>query len=145
MFTAILRASSLLSNLAGSPRLILEIDIRQLLAVAVFDDKAGVQFFDGPGRRGAAGRFCTTAGRARKEGGRDVDSERLGCIEVDNELEFRGQLHRQIEWSLALEDAAGVAAGEAQRIRTRGSIAHQPAGLGEIAALVDGGYRVARC
>jgi hypothetical protein len=40
----------------SSARFILKINIRQILAVAVFDDKAGVQFFDGPGPREAAGR-----------------------------------------------------------------------------------------
>jgi len=40
------------------------------------------------------------------------EAKRLGSIEVDNKLEFRGLLHRQV-WSLALEDPASVAAGEA--------------------------------
>jgi hypothetical protein len=39
----------------SSPRLILEIDIRKLLSVAVAHDKASVQFFDGSRRREAAG------------------------------------------------------------------------------------------
>jgi hypothetical protein len=38
-----------------SPRLILEIDIRERLPVVVADDKAGGLFLDGPGRRKAAG------------------------------------------------------------------------------------------
>jgi hypothetical protein len=44
IFTAILRASSLLSQLGGgaAARLILEIDIRQLLPIAVGHDKAGL-------------------------------------------------------------------------------------------------------
>jgi hypothetical protein len=40
---------------AERPRLFLKIDIRKLLAVVVAHDKAGVQFFDGPRRREAAG------------------------------------------------------------------------------------------
>jgi hypothetical protein len=39
----------------SSARLILEINIGKLLAVVVAHDKAGLQFFDGPGRREAAG------------------------------------------------------------------------------------------
>jgi hypothetical protein len=39
----------------SSPRLILEIDIRKLLAVVVAHDKAGFQFIDRPGRREANG------------------------------------------------------------------------------------------
>jgi hypothetical protein len=37
----------------SSPRLIFEIDIRQLLAGGVFHDEAGGRFLDGPGRREA--------------------------------------------------------------------------------------------
>ena len=50
IFTAILRASSLLSNLAADcrPGLLLEIDISELLAVAVADNKAGGLFLNGP-------------------------------------------------------------------------------------------------
>ena len=41
---------------AAKTRLILEINIRELSAAAVLYDKAGVvEFFDGPGRREAAG------------------------------------------------------------------------------------------
>ena len=39
------------------PRLALEIDIGELLAVVVANDKALVQFLDSPGRREAAGFF----------------------------------------------------------------------------------------
>jgi hypothetical protein len=48
MFAAIRRASSLLSNLAAEPpaRVVLEIDICELLAGVVFDNKARDQFFD---------------------------------------------------------------------------------------------------
>jgi hypothetical protein len=56
MFAAIRRASSLVSSLAADrrPRLILEIDIGELLTVVVAHDKAGFQFVDGPRRREAA-------------------------------------------------------------------------------------------
>jgi hypothetical protein len=56
MFAAIRRASSLLSSLAADlrPRLILEIDIGELLPGTVAYDKTGVQFLDGPRRREAA-------------------------------------------------------------------------------------------
>jgi hypothetical protein len=42
-----------------------EIDIRELLPGAALHDKAGVQFFDRPGRREAASHPCT--GSAEKE------------------------------------------------------------------------------
>jgi hypothetical protein len=56
IFTAIRRASSLLSNFAAAclpAWLILEIDIGELLAVVVAYHKAGVQFLDSPRRREA--------------------------------------------------------------------------------------------
>ena len=55
IFAAILRASSLLSNLAAErrPGSFLEIDIRKLLAGVVAHDEAGVQFLDSPRRREA--------------------------------------------------------------------------------------------
>ena len=58
MFAAIRRASSLLSSLAADrrSRLILEVDIRELLAVAVADNKARGLFLDSPRRREAARR-----------------------------------------------------------------------------------------
>ena len=43
------------SNFAAEPRLILKIDIRELLPVVVAHYKAGVLFLDGPRRREAAG------------------------------------------------------------------------------------------
>jgi hypothetical protein len=71
IFAAIRRASSLLSNLAAdrSPRLILEIDIRELLPVVVAHDKAGVQLFDGPGRREAACYSITSSARTSRDDG----------------------------------------------------------------------------
>src|SRR5262249_1955190 len=82
----------------------------------------------------------TSSARARSVGG----TSSLSALAVLR-FEFRGQLHRQVDRSLALEDSASVASSEAQCIRTRGSIAHQPASLWEIAALVDSWYRMARC
>src|SRR5215472_6994677 len=50
IFTAIRRASSLLSSLAGAPaRLVLIIDVAQRSTIGVTHDKAGVQFLIGFG------------------------------------------------------------------------------------------------
>jgi hypothetical protein len=43
-----------MASVLKPPRLILEIDIRELLPVVIADDKAGLQFLDGPRRREAA-------------------------------------------------------------------------------------------
>jgi hypothetical protein len=57
IFAAIRRAFIFAEQLGcrRADRLILEIDIGELLPGAVGCDKAGVQFFDRPGRREAAG------------------------------------------------------------------------------------------
>ncbi len=48
--------------------LLLEVDIRELLAAVVFHDKARFQFLDGPGRREAAGDgYCRVRGELAPE------------------------------------------------------------------------------
>jgi hypothetical protein len=54
MLAAMRRASSRVSSFAVDlRRLILEINIGELLAVVIADDETGVQFLDGPRRRGS--------------------------------------------------------------------------------------------
>ena len=56
---------------------------------------------------------------------------------------FVGLLDRQVGGLLALEDAAGVDADQTVRIRKTAAVAHQAAGRGKLAILVDRGHRVA--
>src|SRR5829696_7228194 len=39
---------------------------------------------------------------------RNGDTERLGCPEVDHQLDFRGLLDRQVDRLVALQNAAGI-------------------------------------
>ena len=73
---------------------------------------------------------------------RDGDAKRLGGLEVDEQLQLRGLLHRQIGGLLAFEDAVGVDADLAKLVRIVGPIAHQAAGRGELAIRTDRGNRV---
>jgi hypothetical protein len=77
MLTAILRASSSVSSLAAEspPRLILEIDIGELLPVLVTHDKAGVQFFDKPRRREAAGQRHIIESSVRLGGNAELNGD----------------------------------------------------------------------
>ena len=74
---------------------------------------------------------------------RHVEAERLGGLEVDDQLDLGRLLDRQVGGLLALENPAGVDAGLTVRIRKAGSVAHQAASRGELAKLVDRGHRVA--
>ena len=78
----------------------------------------------------------TSSARARIEGG-IVEAERLGGLEVDDQLELGRLLDRQIGRLGALEDLSGVNADLAIGSREARSIADQAAGRGEFAPLID--------
>ena len=70
--------------------------------------------------------ITSSAGRAVSGGtSRPSASRRL---EVDDELEFGRLQHRQVGGLRAFEDAAGIDADLAKRVRDIGPVAHQPAG-----------------
>src|SRR4029453_5750254 len=72
---------------------------------------------------------------------RDLEAERLSCLKVDDQLDFRGLLDCQVGRLFALENPAGVHAGLAVRINNTAAVAHQAAGCGELSVLEDRGYR----
>src|SRR5215471_32560 len=68
---------------------------------------------------------------------RNLETERLGGLEVYDQLDFRGSLDRQIGGLLALENPAGVNAGNTGRVWDTAAVAHQAAGRGERAIRED--------
>src|SRR2546429_6596132 len=64
------------------------------------------------------------------------DAERMGGLEIDDQLGFCGLLHREVGRLLAFEDASGIAASETVPVRNTASVAHQAAGSSERAILV---------
>src|SRR5262245_54133897 len=60
---------------------------------------------------------------------RYVESERPGCWQVDDKLEFRRLQDRQVSRLSALEDLTGVGADLMVHANTIGIVAHQPAGF----------------
>ena len=77
--------------------------------------------------------YSITSSARPSSGSRDGEAERLGGLEVDDQLDFGRLLDRQIGGLLALENPAGVDAGLAIGIGNARSVAHQAAGRGELA------------
>src|SRR5262245_16903854 len=76
---------------------------------------------------------------AGEQSGRHFEAERLGRLEIDDQLHLRGLLDRQISRLFALENSSGVNADLTIVIRLTGSVAQQAAGRGERAILMDRG------
>ena len=74
---------------------------------------------------------------------RNREAERLGGLEVDDQLDFRRLLDRQVTRLGTLQDAAGVNAGLSKHLLEVGRVADQPAGLGVLACAVNGRQRIA--
>ena len=64
---------------------------------------------------------------------RYIESERPGCLQVDDKLEFRRLQDRQVSGLSALEDLTGVGADLTIHAHTIGVVTHQPAGFDSLA------------
>src|SRR5262245_7176308 len=73
----------------------------------------------------------------------NFEAERLGGLEVDDQLDLRRLLHRQVGRLFALENAADIDAGAKVRVSDAAAITHQAAGRGEFGILIDGRNPVA--
>ena len=71
------------------------------------------------------------------DGGR-AEAKGLGRLEVDDQLELHGLLHRQVGGLRTLEDAVHVVGGAPEVRREVRPIRHQPAGLGKLSVGKDG-------
>src|SRR6266581_4014823 len=67
----------------------------------------------------------------------NCEAEGFRSLKVDDQLELRGLLHRQIARLGPGQDPSGVDAGLTVGIRQAAAVAHQAAGRGELAILVD--------
>ena len=74
---------------------------------------------------------------------RDGDVERLGGLEVQEQLNFRGLLYRQLARLFAFKDARGVDASETVSVDNAAAIARQAASGDELAVCIDRRHRVA--
>ena len=74
---------------------------------------------------------------------RHGEAERLRGFLVDVQLDFSGLLHWQVGGLVALENPAGIVAGQAVCLRRVSSVAQQTSGHGKLTILVDRWHRVA--
>ena len=82
---------------------------------------------------------------ACKQRRRYCEAERLGGLQIKNEVE-RGRLYdRQIRRLGTFENPASIDADLMIRIRKAGSVAHQTPGYGELPKLINRWHRMARC
>src|SRR6516165_11207099 len=65
------------------------------------------------------------------------NAERLGGLEVDDQLDFRGLHDREVSRLLAFENAPGVDAAQTICVRSIASVAHQTTGGGKLPVLED--------
>src|SRR5262249_58279370 len=73
---------------------------------------------------------------------RHFQAERLGSLEVDDELEFARLHDRQSGGLLTLEDAADIDGGLAVRVGQARGVGHEAAGVDQLARSKDGGDAV---
>ena len=83
----------------------------------------------------------TSSARA-SSGRRNVEAERLGGLEVDDQLVLGRRLHRQVGRLLALEDAVDVAGGASILVDQVRPVGDQATGCDGVAAGVDRGQTV---
>jgi hypothetical protein len=69
---------------------------------------------------------------------RDGKPERLGGFEVDDQFDLCHPLDGQVGRLLALENAAGVNAGQMMSTGNVGSVAYKATGFGKTAVVKDG-------
>ena len=87
-------------------------------------------------------RFIRSPRRRGQAASAAVEAERLGGLEVDDQLVLCRRLHRQVSRLLALEDAVDVASRAPELVGEIGPVGDQAADGGVEAAGVDAGQLV---
>src|SRR5215470_19655783 len=72
-----------------------------------------------------------------EESGWDGEAERLGCFEIDDQLEFRWLLDRQLRRISALQDFIHIRSGAPAIVQDVWAIGHQASGFCKDSVLVN--------
>ena len=64
----------------------------------------------------------------------NLDAERPGCLQINDELEFGRLQDRQVGWLGPLKDMTGVDADLMKHVRDVRSVTHQPASFHHLVA-----------
>ncbi len=64
-------------------------------------------------------------GRLIEDLGWDRDAELLGRLEIDDQLELRGPLYRQVGWLSTLENSIHIVGGALHYVRDTRPIGHE--------------------
>ena len=67
----------------------------------------------------------------------DIETKGFCCLQIDNQGDFRGLMHRQVARLLTLKNAAGLNASLTIRFRWAVAITHKAAGNGKVACRVN--------
>src|SRR5712691_5309812 len=94
-----------------------------MYALMAWSEANSVDFISQPPRKGS---FDDLVG-ASDQRQRDVDAERLGSLEVDDQLDFRDLLHWQLSRLIALENTTSQDASLAPGVAKVSSVGHQAA------------------
>src|SRR5215813_10055808 len=75
--------------------------------------------------------------RPQQESGRDRQTERLGHLDVEHQLELYGGLDGQLTRGRALEETIGIGCRAVKAVARVIPVRQQPAGLAEVAKGID--------
>jgi hypothetical protein len=93
---------------------------------------------------GSGGLFDHLVG-AGKQRGRDGNSERFGCLEIDHQIELGRLLNRKVGWLCALENLVNVASGSAKIVNLIWPVGRRPpASANSLSPEIDGLTGIAR-
>ena len=82
-------------------------------------------------QRSKTASYSITSSARASSGSGNCDAKRLRSLEIEEHLDLGGLLNREVGGFFALEDAAGIDAGQAVGLGDAAAVAREPAGGNE--------------